>query len=67
MPVSFELPQVDGETAHQLIDQLIGTLGGMRSQVGVLGGGEDTAMAQDLLDLQQIETGLDQMSGIAMA
>jgi hypothetical protein len=38
----------------------------MGGKMGVLGGGQDTAMAQYLLDLQQIETGLDQVSGIAV-
>jgi hypothetical protein len=59
MPTSFDIPPIDGEAVHQLIDQLIGALGSMGGKMGVLGGGQDTAMAQYLLDLQQIETGLD--------
>jgi hypothetical protein len=67
MPISFDLPPINGEAAHQLIDQLIGALGGMGGEVGVLGGGQNAAVAQDLLDLQQVKAGLDQVGGIAVA
>ena len=36
-------------------------------QVRVLGGGQDGAMAEDFLYLEQIDTRFDQMSGIAVA
>jgi hypothetical protein len=35
-------------------------------QMGVFGGGQDRVMAEDLLHLEQIDTGLDQMGCIAM-
>ena len=36
-------------------------------QVRVFGGGQDGAMAEDFLYLEQIDTRFDQMSGIAVA
>jgi hypothetical protein len=35
--------------------------------VGIAGGGEYGVMTEKLLDLDQIDTGLDQMGGIAVA
>ena len=40
---------------------------GAVSQVGIAGGGKYGAMPEEFLDLDQIDTGLDQMSGIAVA
>ena len=40
---------------------------GVGSQVGVFGGGQDRAMAEDLLYLEQIDTRFDQMGCIAVA
>jgi hypothetical protein len=39
----------------------------MGGEVGVLGGGQNTAVAENLLDLKQIKAGLDQVRGVAMA
>jgi len=36
-------------------------------EVGVTGGGEDAVVAQNLLHLQQIDPGFDQVCGIAVA
>jgi hypothetical protein len=58
---------LDGETVDQLIDQLPGIVAGMGGQVGVFGGGEDGAVAEDFLDFEQIDTGFDQMSGIGVS
>jgi len=38
----------------------------MGSQVGVFAGGQNAAMAEDFLYFKQIDTGLDQMRGIAV-
>jgi hypothetical protein len=35
--------------------------------MGVAAGGQDAVVAQDLLHLQQVDTGLDQVGGIAVA
>lgn len=40
---------------------------GMGCEMGVAGGGQDALVAEDLLHLQQINAGLDQVSGIAVA
>jgi hypothetical protein len=60
---SFHPPPVDAEAADQLVDGLLGFLARALGQMGVAGGGEDRAVAQDLLDLQQIDPGFDQMRG----
>lgn len=35
--------------------------------MGIAGGGQDRAMAENLLNSQQIDTGLEQMGGITVA
>src|ERR1035437_5266124 len=40
---------------------------GLVSQMGIAGGGENGVMAEELLHLDQIDAGLDQVSGIAVA
>ena len=40
---------------------------GVGGEMGVVGGGEDGVVAQDFLHLQQIDAGLDQVRGIAVA
>lgn len=40
---------------------------GLVGQVGVAGGGENGVMAEKLLHFKQIDAGLDQMRGIAVA
>ena len=40
---------------------------GLVGQVGVANGGENRVMAEVFLDLDQIDTGLDQVGGIAVA
>ena len=39
---------------------------GLVSEVGIAGGGEDRVRAEEFLDLDQIDAGLDQMGGIAV-
>ncbi len=64
---SFDVPPLDGEAIDQFIDQLPGIVAGMGGQVGVFGGGEDGAVAEDFLDFEQIDAGFDQMGGIGMS
>src|SRR3546814_15798047 len=40
---------------------------GVIGQVRIAGSGEDRVVAEDFLDLQQIDTGLDQVRGVAVA
>jgi len=40
---------------------------GLVGEVGVAGGGENAVMTEDLLDLDQIDTGFDQVGGVAVA
>ncbi len=41
-------------------------MGGVQCQVGVFGGGQDGAVPEDSLDLEQIDTGFDQVSGVGV-
>lgn len=40
---------------------------GLIRQMRIAGGGEDGVMAENLLDFEEVDTGLDQVSGIAVA
>ena len=40
---------------------------GLVCQVGVAGGGENGMMAEEFLDLEQIDSGLNQVGGITVA
>ena len=40
---------------------------GLVGEMGVAGGGEDGMVAEELLHLDQIDAGLDQVGGIAVA
>ena len=40
---------------------------GLVGEVGIAGGGENAVMAEDLLHLDQIDAGLDEVGGIAVA
>ena len=55
------------EAAHQTVDVGAGLIIGVGREMGVASGGEDGVMAQDLLHFKKIDTGLDQMRGIAVA
>lgn len=61
------MPPVDAEAIHQAVDPVEGVMLGLVGQVGVAGGGENGMMAKKLLHFDQIDPGLDQVSGIAMA
>ena len=63
---SFDLPPVQGKAIHQSIDHLVGILIRAVSQMGIAGRSEDTVVAEDFLHFQQIDTGFDQMRGVAV-
>ena len=42
-------------------------MSGLIGQVGIAGGGENGVMAEKLLHFDQIDTGFDQVGGIAVA
>ena len=67
MPMSFDRSPAQVEAAHQGIDALAGQGLGLSGQVGVAVGGEDGVVAQDLLNVLQADTGLDQVGCIAVA
>jgi len=60
------LPPGDGKAIHQGVDPFQGVMLGAVSQVGIAGGGENGVMAEEFLYLDQIDPGLDQVSGIAV-
>jgi len=61
-PSPFDVQGVD-----QGIDGQPGIVGRRRSEVGISGGGQDADMTKNLLQLKQIDSSLQQMSGIAVA
>lgn len=52
---------------HQRVQAFAARVSGVAGEVGVAGGGQDAVVAQDLLHLQQIDTGFDQVRGVAVA
>jgi hypothetical protein len=64
---SFDRPPFDGEAIHQGVDPIQCVMLGLVGEVGVAGGGENAVMTEDLLDLDQIDTGFDQVSCITVA
>ena len=64
---SFDVPPIDDKAIHQGVDELSGVMACVSAQVGVFDGGENGAVAEDFLNLEQIYPGLDQMGGIAVA
>ena len=63
---SFDFPPLDGKAIDERIDRLGGVLVGAGGQVSVSGGGQDRAVAEDLLYFEQVDARFDQMSGITM-
>jgi hypothetical protein len=49
-----------------LVDLEFGIIGGFGRQVGIFAGCQDTAMAEDLLNLKQVDTRFNQMGGITV-
>ena len=64
---SLDVPPADAKTIHQRIDQHIGLKVGGVGQMGIAGGGQDAVVAEDFLDFQQIDSGFNQVGGIAVA
>lgn len=63
---SFDVPPLDGESIHQVVDQLVGVAIGTCGELGVADGGGNVMVAEDFLHLKQINPGLDQMGCVAM-
>lgn len=63
---SFDAPPIHGKAIHQVVDELDGVMACVCGQVGVFGGGEKGAVAEDFLHFKQIAACLDQMNGIAV-
>ena len=63
---SFAAPPSKRESTHQFIDQLVGVMVRAGCQMGVSGRGQDAAVAQDLLHLQQVDACFDQVGCIAV-
>ena len=61
------LPPGDAEPIHQGVHPIERVMLGLVGQMGVSGGGEYGVMAEEFLDLDQIDAGLDQVSCIAVA
>ena len=64
---SFDYPPIDIEAAHQGFNANTHLVVGVAGQVGITGGGQNAVVAQNLLHLQQVNPGLDQMGCIAVA
>ncbi len=65
--VSFDCPPVNGETAHQSIDGVVGVRLGGGGKAGVFAGSENVGVPQDLLYLLKADSGFDQVSGITVS
>ena len=64
---SLDRPPAQVEAAHQGIDALGSQCLALAGQVGVAVGGEDAVVAQDVLNVLQADTGLDQVGCVAVA
>ena len=64
---SFGLPPGHGKAVDQLIDNLLGILVCTGGQMGVFSGGQDGTVTEDFLYFEEVDTGFDQMSSIAVA
>lgn len=62
----MDVPPGEGEGVHEGVDAIDGLVLGAIGEVGVAGGGEDRVVAEDLLDLDQIDAGLDEVGGVAV-
>ena len=63
----MDVPPRQEEAVHQLVDGLLGIVIGTGGEAGIAGGGQHGAVTEDFLYLEQVDTGLDQMRGIAVA
>jgi hypothetical protein len=58
---------VHRKARHQLIDAIHSLMLRLLGEVGVANRGQNRLVAEDFLDLDQIDTGFNQMRGIAVA
>ena len=63
---SFDRPPRDGETIDRLVDDLLGRVLRRSGQMGISSSRQNRAVAEEVADLEQIDTGLDQMGGITV-
>jgi len=56
-----------GEAAHQGVDTIHRLMLRLIGEMGIMNGGQNGLVAQDFLNLNQINAGLNQMRGKAMA
>ena len=63
---SFDIPPSNGEASHQIVNDLFCIMVRVGGQVRVPGGGQDGAMAEDFLYLEQVDARFDQMSCVAV-
>ena len=63
---SFGFPPCHGKAVDQVIDDLLGILLCMSSQMCVFGGSQDGAMTENFLNFEQVDAGFDQMGCIAV-
>ena len=61
------MPPRDAEALHQAVDARDGVMLGLIGQMRVSRGGENGVVAEEFLHLDQIDAGLDQVGGIAVA
>ena len=61
------MPPGELEARHQVVDAREGVVLGLIGQMGVAGGGENGVVAEEFLHFDQIDTGLDQVGGVAVA
>jgi hypothetical protein len=52
---------------NQVVDQFVGIALLVGGEMGIAGGGQDGAVAEDLLNGQQIDAGFQQMGGVAVS
>ena len=64
---SFDRTPSHGKAAHQGVDAINGLMLSRIGEMGVTNRGQNGLMAQDFLDVKQINTGFNQMCGIAVA
>ena len=64
---SFDGAPSHGEAAHQSVDTIYRLMLRLIGEMGVANRGQNGLMAQDFLNLDQINAGLNQMCGKAMA
>lgn len=64
---SLDFPPIDGKATDQIVDDLLCVMVGLRCEMGISGGSQDGAVAEDLLNLKQVDACLDQMGCVAMA